>query len=104
MRRFTAGVVLATTVLMPGCGDSGGADGGGGQTIQEQQANRGLDDVRAFLQGVANSGDISFSEMYGMDQTLKDAGKPELVEDLNRLGQSRGERAKKIANEMLQKL
>lgn len=74
------------------------------QTVDAQLENRDLATIRDFLQSVAQTGEVATSGLYGMDESLKKAGKPELVDDLNKLGSARGDQAKKIAEDMLKKL
>ena len=106
MRRpFIAALFACLPLFGAGCGNDAETNADGEVvTVEDAQENQTLEDIEAFLKAVAQTGDVSYSQMYGMDESLRKLGKEDLIEDLNRLGQARGKAAQDIAKDMLVKL
>ena len=103
--RFVFPGLCLCVVLSAGCGGGTPTAPEDAGSVMESQQTQSLDQIRGFLESAAATGQIAYSELYGMDESLKAAGRPELLEDLNKVGSARGERAvKRAAEDMLAKL
>ncbi len=102
---FTRSVVLSLTLALVGCGGGEGAALPEGKTGAEQLAQQNIDQIKAKLQPIADSGVMSASSIYGMDAAFKAAGKEALIDDLNKLMKTKKpDEIKKLAKELIGKL
>lgn len=92
--------VLSVSFL--GCG--GGGEPQTEETFEEEVVNQDESQIRSVLEDVANSGTVAVSSLYGLDKSLENLGKPELVDELNKIPTAKPEQAKKIAQGILDKL
>lgn len=105
MTRTTALTTLFLAIAgLSGCGGDGAASGDPGANTQEVQENRGAEELRPFFESVAETGTVAYSELMGIEQSLEKLGKPELMEEVNRMASSRPDQAKQIAQSILEKL
>ncbi|MFI4850732.1 MAG: hypothetical protein ACIAZJ_16600 [Gimesia chilikensis] len=98
-----APLCLALSLLFTGCGGGEGT----GETApanQETPPTHDLSAVKSTLNDIAQSGEIN-SAFYGIPESLKEAGKPELAEEAEKLGSLKSpsqikSAAKKLADKL----
>lgn len=85
-----------------GCG---GGEPDESDAVDAQQANQDVESIKSALVPIAQTGNVSHSGLYGLDESLKKIGKEDLVAELNKLGSTKNpEQAKKIAQGIIDKL
>ena len=99
-------IVLAPCLLMfvIGCGGNATAPENA-ESVDVQQQNQDVESIKTALAPIAETGQVSHSGLYGLDESLKKAGKEDLVKELDKLGSTKNpEEAKKIAQGIIDKL
>ena len=100
-----AALLLAVSLLGCGGGGSGAALPEGGQSGADKLAQQNIDQIKAKLQPIADSGVVGGSAIYGMDKSLKSAGKEALIPELDKLMKAKApDQVKAIAKGMIEKL
>lgn len=98
--------LFVSLLFVTGCGgDAGVPEIDPENTVDAQQSNQDAQQIRDALQPIADTGQVSHSGLYGLDESLKKLGKDDLVGELNKLGSAKDpEKAKKIAKGIIDKL
>jgi hypothetical protein len=107
MRNFSWTACLLTTLIAlssAGCGGST-TPPSVENTGAAQAANADVATIKSRLEPIAKNGGVGASDIYGLDESLKKIGKPELVGELNKLMTTKDkEQIKKIAQGIIDKL
>jgi hypothetical protein len=93
-------------VSLAGCGGGSGAALPEGQLSGAQAAaNQTIEQAKARLQPIADSGVVGGSSLYGLDEVLKKAGKEALLPELNKLMKAKKpDEIKAIAKKIIEQL
>jgi hypothetical protein len=102
MKWVFTGLVVATLACV-GCG-GGNALPDGAKTGAEQAAQQSLEQIKAKLRPIVETGVVGASSLYGLDKSFKAAGKDALIPELEKLMRAKPAQAKEIATKLLEQL
>ncbi len=108
MRMISGTACLLATVMAlfsAGCGGGSSTPPAVENTGAAQAANADVATIKSRLEPIAKNGGVGASDIYGLDESLKKIGKPELVGELNKLMTTKDkEQIKQIAQGIIDKL
>ncbi len=97
--------VLMSMLSVSGCSGGSTTPPSVENTGAAQAANADVATIKSRLAPIAKNGGVGASDIYGLDESLKKAGKPELVAELNKLMTTKDkEHIKKIAQGIIDAL
>ena len=102
--RFALFSLIGLRVLAAGCGEPAEPEIDPSASTDTAQQNMDVVQIKSALEPIVESGEVSHSGLYGLDESLKKAGKEDLIPELNKLGSAGPEDAKKIAKGIIDKL
>ncbi len=97
--------LLAILAALSSVGCGGGTPAPPEKTGAVLAANADVATIKSRLAPIAKNGGVGASDIYGLDESLKKIGKPELVGELNKLMTTKDkEQIKQIAQGIIDKL